>query len=141
REVAAPDDGRRAVAALLSERPDILRLAIDAGARDDVPRLRSETIAAVIAAGHAAGVRSIAHIGSSAEAIDAVRGGVDALAHAPWREELSAEAVRVIVAAHVPVVVTLAVWDLAGTPRTRASDFLPIAREVARAGPVAAVLR
>ena len=131
REVATPDDGRRAVAALLSERPDILKLAIDAGARDDVPRLRSETIAAVIAAGHAAGVRSIAHIGSSAEAIDAVRGGVDALAHAPWREELSEEAVAAIAAAHVPVVVTLAVWDVAGEPRTAVSDFLPIEREVA----------
>src|SRR5207245_1644734 len=50
------------------------------------------------------------------------------------------EAGRAIVAAHGPVVVTLAVWDLAGTPRTRASDFLPIEREVARAGLVAALL-
>src|SRR5438094_508200 len=130
-------DGRGGT--LLPERPDVLKLAIDVGT-GKVPRLARETIAAITAAGHAAGVRSIAHIGSSAEAIDAVRGGVDALAHAPWREELSAEAVRVIVAAHVPVVVTLAVWDLAGTPRTRASDFLPIEREVARAGLVAALL-
>src|SRR5204863_4283915 len=36
REVATAEDGRRAVAALLPERPDILKLAIDAGAGGDV---------------------------------------------------------------------------------------------------------
>src|SRR5438128_8092093 len=93
REVSTAEDGRRAVAALLPERPDILKLAIDAGAGGDVPCLAPQTIAAITAAGHAAGVRSIAHIGSSAEAIAVVRGGVDALAHSPWREDLSDEAV------------------------------------------------
>lgn len=139
-EVATPDEARRAVAALLPEHPDLLKIAIDAGARDNVPRLAPATIAAIVAAGHAAGVRSIAHVGSSAEAIDAVRSGVDALAHAPWREEVSDEAVAVIAAAHVPVVPTLAVWDLAGTPRAGASDFLPIEREVAEPAVVRALL-
>jgi len=140
REVATPDEARRAVAALAPEHPDVLKITIDAGALGDVPRLAPETIAAIIAAGHANGLRSIAHIGSSAEAIDALRGGIDALAHAPWREELTDEAVIMIVRAHVPVVVTLAGWDLAGTPRTRESDFLPIEREVARPDVVAALL-
>jgi len=139
REVATPADARRAVAALLPERPDVLKIALDART-GDVPSLARETIAAITAAGHAAGVRSIAHVGSSQEAIDAVRGGVDALAHAPWREELSPEAVGVIVGAHVPVVATLAIWDLAGTPRASASDFLPIEREVARPEVMAALL-
>src|SRR5262249_52192141 len=120
REVATPADGRAAVAALLPERPDILKLAIDAGADGDAPGFSVETIAAITAAGHAAGVRSIAHIGSSAEALDAVRGGVDALAHAPWRDELTDETVAAIAAAHVAVVPTLAIWDVGGEPRTRA---------------------
>src|SRR5215831_19146552 len=140
REVATPADGRAAVAALLPERPDVLKLAIDAGATGDVPRLPVETIAAITAAGHAAGVRSIAHIGSSSEAVDAVRGGVDALAHAPWREELTDAAVAAIAAARILVVPTLAVWDLGGEPRTRSEDFLPIERAVARADVVSALL-
>jgi imidazolonepropionase-like amidohydrolase len=140
REVATPDEGRHAVEALLREHPDILKITVDAGARGDVPRLTRDTIAAVTAAGHAAGVRSIAHIGDSAEAMDVVRGGVDALAHAPWREELSDEAVGVIAAAHVPVVVTLAIWDISGTPRARVTDFLPIEREVAQPDVMAALL-
>ncbi len=132
REIATPDDGRRAVEALLPEHPDILKLAIDTGARDDTPRLDVATIAAVTAAGHAGGVRSIAHIGSSAEVIDAVRGGVDALAHAPWREELSDEAVAVIAGEHTPVVVTLAVWDASARRLAGPADLLPIERQVAR---------
>src|SRR5439155_798874 len=49
REVATAEDGRRAVAALLPERPDILKLAIDAGAGGDVPCLAPQTIAAITA--------------------------------------------------------------------------------------------
>ena len=131
REVSDPDQASRAVGDLLPQRPDILKIALDAGGNGDVPCLRRETISAITAAGHAAGIRTIAHIGSSAEAIDAVKGGVDALAHAPWREEVSDDAVRVIAAAHIPVIVTLAVWDVAGTPRTGRSAFLPIEAEVA----------
>jgi imidazolonepropionase-like amidohydrolase len=139
REVATPEEAQRAVAALLPERPDVLKLAIDAGT-GDVPRLAPATIAAVTTAGHAMGVRSIAHIGNSAEAVDALRGGVDALAHAPWREELSEEAVGVMAAARVPVVVTLAVWEAIEALGTGRTDLLPIEREVARPTLLAALL-
>jgi imidazolonepropionase-like amidohydrolase len=98
-----------------------------------------DVIAAVAAAGHAAGIRSIAHVGSSAEALDAVRSGVDALAHSPWRDELTDEAVAAIAAAHVPVVATLAVWDVSEGPRATA-DLLPIEREVAPPAVLAALL-
>lgn len=140
REVATPDEARQAVQALLPEHPDVIKIAVDVGAEGNVPRLRPDTIAAIATAGHAAGVRSIAHIGDSQEAIDAVRAGVDALAHEPWREEISDAAVAAIAAAQVPVVVTLAIWDVAGMPRTRAEDFLPIEREVARPDVMAALL-
>jgi imidazolonepropionase-like amidohydrolase len=137
REVGTPDGARAAVDALVADRPDILKIALDAGADGDVPVMAPETIAAVTAAGHAAGIRTIAHIGSSAEAIAAVRGGVDALAHAPWREEISDAAVAAIAAARVPVVATVSVWDVASEPR---SDFIPLEREVASPKTIAALL-
>jgi len=127
REVATPDAARAAVAALLPERPDVLKIAVDTGT-DDVPRLSLEAIKAITEAGHEAGVRTMAHIGNSVEAADAIRGGVDALAHAPWREEITDEAVAVIAAAQKPVVVTIAIGDLLEGPR---KDFLPIERQVA----------
>jgi imidazolonepropionase-like amidohydrolase len=128
REVATPADARAAVAALLPERPDVLKIAVDAGT-GAVPCLGPETIAAITTAGRSAGLRSIIHVGSSAEAIAAVRGGADALAHAPWRDELSEEALAALAVARVPVVVTLTVWDMIEAPRT---DFLPIEREIGR---------
>jgi imidazolonepropionase-like amidohydrolase len=139
REVATPDEARSAVAELASERPDIVKITIDAEATG-IPRLAPETIAAITSAAHDAGVRAIAHIGSAVEAVDAVKNGVDALAHSPWRDELSDEAVAVIVSAHVPVVATLAVWDLSEKPRAGETDFLPIEREVARAEVLSALL-
>ncbi len=129
REVATPDEARAAVAALLPERPDVLKIAVDTGT-DDVPRLSPAMIKAIADAGHAAGVRTMAHIGNSVEAVDAVQSGADALAHAPWREEITDEAVAVIASARKPVAVTIAIGDLLEGPR-KASDFLPIEREVA----------
>lgn len=139
REVGTPEQARAAVADLLPERPDILKIADDAGA-GDVPRLAPGTLSAIIAAGHAAGVRSIVHIGSSSEAIAAVAGGADALAHAPWRDEISDEAVALLAARHVPVVATLAIWDLVGADRADLSAFLPIEREVADAALLASLV-
>jgi imidazolonepropionase-like amidohydrolase len=139
REVATPDEARDAVAALLHEQPDIIKITIDAEATG-IPRLAPETIAAITAAGHESGVRSIAHVGSSQEAFDAVKSGVDALAHSPWRDELTDDAVSAIAAAGVPVVATLAVWDMSEKARSGESDFLPIEREVAEPGVIAALL-
>jgi imidazolonepropionase-like amidohydrolase len=130
REIATADDGRAAVRTLLGERPDILKLAIDAGA-GGVPCLAPDATAAIIETGHAAQVRSIVHIGSNAEAEAAVRAGADALAHAPWRDELSDDVVRQIVERHVAVVPTLAIWDLVAADRVSADDYLPIERAVA----------
>lgn len=129
REVATAAEARAAVTALLPERPDILKITVDAET-GGVPYLSAETIAGITEAGHAGGIRSIAHIGSAAEARAAVQAGVDALAHLPWRDELPDETVALIAAKRVPVVPTLAVWDLVGEHRC-AADYLPIEREVA----------
>jgi hypothetical protein len=115
----------------------VLKIAVDTGT-DAVPRLSPEMITAIVDAGHKAGVRSMVHIGDSTEAIDAVQAGADALAHSPWREEITDAAVAAIAAAQKPVVVTIAIGDLLEGPR-QAADFLPIEREVATPGLIAAL--
>ncbi|HYC57020.1 MAG TPA: amidohydrolase family protein [Candidatus Binatia bacterium] len=131
REIAGAQDAHEAVAELLEHRPDILKITIDVGAAGDVPNLSQEALAGIIEAGHASGIRSIVHIGDSAEALAAVRAGADALAHSPWRDELSEETVAALAHEPTPVVATIAGWDLGGRPRTKIEDFLPIEREVA----------
>src|SRR5262249_36161585 len=55
REVATPEAGKAAVAALLPSKPDILKLAVDGGARDGRPTLTVGTIPAGPGAGNHAG--------------------------------------------------------------------------------------
>lgn len=137
RELATPADAERAVSALLAERPDVLKIAVDE--TDGVP-LATDVIAAIATAGHAHGVRTVAHIGSSRDAVAAVRGGVDALYHEPYLEEMSDEAVAAVAGAHLPVVVTLAVWDAVERLGTLAeNDLRPIEREVLAADVVTAL--
>jgi imidazolonepropionase-like amidohydrolase len=118
------------VNALLPEHPDILKIVVDAGA-GDVPRIDAESYAALTAAGHAAGVRSITHVTASADAVLAIEHGTDALAHLPALDEVSAEVATRIAAQHVPVVVTLAIWDLIDGSMRAETDFLPIERQIA----------
>jgi imidazolonepropionase-like amidohydrolase len=131
REIGNPAAGTTAVHALLPERPDLLKIMLDAGV-GDLPHLTPEAFAAITAAGHAAGIRSITHVMTSAEALVAVQNGTDALAHMPALDEISDQVAATIVAARVPVVATLAISDLIDPdhPRT-AADYLPIEREVA----------
>jgi imidazolonepropionase-like amidohydrolase len=131
REIASPAAGIMAVHALLAERPDVLKIVVDAGV-GDVPRLTPEAFAAITAAGHTAGVRSITHVTSAADALLAVQNGTDALAHMPSLDEVPDSLAAKIAAAHVPVVATLAIWDLIAVEKPRApADVLPIEREVA----------
>ncbi len=131
REIATAAAAISAVHALLPERPDVLKIMVDAGV-GDVPRLTPEVFAAITRAGHAAGVRSITHVTSSSDAMLAIEHGTDALAHMPALDEVTDKVAAAIAAARVPVVPTLAIWDLIAGERPRPeADFLPIEREVA----------
>jgi imidazolonepropionase-like amidohydrolase len=130
RAVATPEDGRRRVEELLVERPDVLKLVVDRLPLD-APRLTPDVIAAITTAGHEHGVRSLAHIGRSVDVVDAVTGGVDALAHGVYSEEMSDAAVAAVAAKHVPVIATISVFD--SQERfllERPPPFLAIEREV-----------
>ncbi len=110
REVATPQDARRQVDELLAEHPDVLKLAVDRLPLE-APRLTPDAITAITAAGHEHGVRNVAHVGRSVDVVDAVNGGVDALAHVVYCEEMSDDAVAAVAAKHVPVIATISVFD------------------------------
>jgi len=139
REVATPDAARQAVADLLPNHPDVIKIAADDLVPGE-PRIATDVIAAIVARAHEGHVRAVAHIGRSRDVVDAVGAGVDALMHDVYTEPISAEAVAAIVKAHVPVVATIGIWDAVedlGTlrPETRA----PITREIAKPAVLAAL--
>lgn len=130
RQIESPAMAADEVAALLPERPDMLKIVVDAGV-GDVPRLSPESFVAITKAGHAGGVRSITHVTSTADAELAVDHGTDALAHMPALDEISDALAAKIAAAHVPVVATLAIWDIVETLTRPEGETLPIERAVA----------
>jgi imidazolonepropionase-like amidohydrolase len=129
RQIASPEMAGDEVRALLPQRPDVLKLVVDAGV-GDVPRLTPESFAALTKIGHSVGIRSVTHVTSSADAVLAIENGTDALAHMPSLDEVSDALAARIAAAHVPVIATLAIWDLIGDPPRADADLLPIEREV-----------
>ena len=131
RQEATPDEARQAVAELLPQHPDVLKIAVDQLPIE--PRIGSEVIAAIAAAGHEQHVRSVAHVGRSADVLDSVHAGVDAMMHSPYQEEISDEAVAALAAKGIPVVATLAVWDAIERVGTvKQADFTPLEREIAK---------
>jgi len=110
REVATPEAARQAVADLLSEHPDVIKIAVDDLVPGE-PRIATDVIAAIVARAHESHVRVVAHIGQSRDVIDAVDAGVDALMHDVYTDAITEEAVAKIAAAHVPVVATVGIWD------------------------------
>lgn len=132
REVATPEAARQAVADLLPDHPDVLKIAVDDLVPGE-PRIATEVIAAIVARAHADHVRVVAHIGQSRDVIDAIGAGVDALMHNVYTATITDEAVAKIAAAHVPVVVTIGIWDsVEELGAFRIDARAPITREIAK---------
>ena len=132
REVATPDAARQAVADLLPNHPDVIKIAADDLVPGE-PRIRTEVIAAIVARAHESHVRVVAHIGQSRDVIDTVGAGVDALMHDVYSAPITDEAVTIIAAAHVPVVATVGIWDAVEQLGTRRADTRsPITLEIAK---------
>ena len=132
REVATPDAARQAVADLLPDHPDVIKIAADDLVPGE-PRIGTEVIAAIVARAHEGHVRVVAHIGQSRDVIDTVSAGVDALMHDVYTDTITDEAVGKIAAAHVPVVVTIGIWDAVEQLGTlRPESRVPITRDIAK---------
>jgi len=139
REVATSDAARQAVADLLPEHPDVIKIGVDDLVPGE-PRIANDVLAAIVARAHEAGLRAVAHIGRSRDVVDSINAGVDALMHDVYTDEISDEAVARIAAAHMPVVATISIWDGAeqlGTLRTETVS--PLTRDIAKPGVLTAL--
>jgi len=110
RQVATPDDARREVAALAAYKPDGVKIAVDAvplGA----PVTDGALVRAIVEEARAHGVRAGAHIGTTADALAASDAGVAAWMHGVYKERIPDELVPRFVAARIPYVATISVFD------------------------------
>jgi imidazolonepropionase-like amidohydrolase len=81
--VASASQAQSFVDARVREGIDYLKIVIDSGTvfGAQLPVLQPDTVAALVEAGHAAGLKTIAHAVTAKDAIVALDAGIDALAH------------------------------------------------------------
>ncbi|WP_182902869.1 amidohydrolase family protein [Microbispora sp. H10830] len=102
--IADAGEAEAFVEARLAEGADYLKIVIDDGSTAglDLPVLSPGVVAALVEAGHAAGLMAVAHIATAREAAIALDSGVDALTHVfhdlgpedPYAAELAARIAR-----------------------------------------------
>jgi imidazolonepropionase-like amidohydrolase len=110
REVATPDQARNAVDALAASRPDVIKVAIDA-VPGEGPIMPAEVLRAIVDEARARGIRTVAHVGTVADALEAADGGVAAWMHGVYKERIPDELIPRFVAARIPYVATTTVFD------------------------------
>ncbi|GGN59487.1 amidohydrolase [Actinoplanes lobatus] len=130
--VTGPADAKRFAADRVAEGADYLKIVVDDGTLhgEGFPTLAPATVAALVEAAHAHGLRAIAHAVTAREVAIALDAGVDGLAHVPADlaagPELSALAAR-IAAAGVFVVTTLVYFEAITAPAAAADHAKPSA--------------
>ncbi len=110
RPLASEDDARRAVAGLVEQRADVVKVAIDS-IPEGSPRLGDDLAAAVVRIAHENRLRVVAHVGTLADALEAGRAGVDAFLHMVYKEPLDAQQAASIAAFGKPMVATMGVFE------------------------------
>ncbi len=128
RQVATPAEGRAAVAALAAQRPDVIKVAVDAVPLGE-PVLDRETLRAIVDEARARGIRTVAHIGTTADALEAADAGVAAWMHGVYKERIPDEAIPRFIAAHIPEVATLTVFDSYADLYEQHREATPLERE------------
>ena len=90
---------------------DFVKVAVDRLPDAGTPRLDGEMLAAIVTEAKKRKLRTLAHVGTTEDALDAGRAGVAAYVHHVYRDRVSDEAVREIAGFGIPMVSTLVVFE------------------------------
>jgi imidazolonepropionase-like amidohydrolase len=115
--VSSANEAQSFVAKRVAEGIDYLKIVIDSGKASgmNLPVLEPDTVAALVRAGHAAGLKTIAHAVTVDDATTALDAGIDALAHvwadASPEDSTSKELAAKVAAKKVFVISTLTYFE------------------------------
>jgi imidazolonepropionase-like amidohydrolase len=108
--VATPEEARAAVDALAEEGVDAVKVIVDR-IPDDAPRISNDVLAAVTERAHERGLRVVAHIGTTEDALDCARAGVDLFVHGVYRERIPDAGIAELARHGIPMVATFEVFE------------------------------
>ena len=123
-----PVRARAAVADIDGRGADIIKVMVDS-LPPSAPRLDMETLRAVVEEAHARDLQVVAHVGSTADALDAGRAGVDAWMHTVYKERIPDAAIDTLAAFEIPMVATLGVFEAYASLHTGRWPPLQLERE------------
>jgi imidazolonepropionase-like amidohydrolase len=109
-EVDSPAAARAAVDDIAALQPDVIKLAVDR-IPDQAPRIRRDVLAAAVDAARQHGIRAVAHIGSTEDAVDAADAGVAAWAHGVYKERIPDDQIARLAGYGIPMVPTMVVFE------------------------------
>lgn len=110
RQIASEEEGRRAVKTLLESKPDFVKIAVDR-IPESAPALDRKIAKAIVDEARAGGVRAVAHIGTTTNAIDAAEAGVSAWIHGVYKNRIADGDLDRLLAYKIPMAPTLVVFD------------------------------
>jgi imidazolonepropionase-like amidohydrolase len=120
---------REIVDRIAAEGPDVVKIVIDRIPLD-APRMSRETAAAVVRRARVHGLRVVAHIGTTEDAIDAAEAGAAAWVHGVYTERITDEDVPVLASYGIPMVATVEVFDRYARTGEGPWDPIPLEREM-----------
>ena len=110
RQVDTPQEARVAAAEIAGMNADVMKVVVDR-LPPQAPRIPNDVLAAAIAEARRHDLRTVAHIGTAQDAIDAAQAGVAAWVHGVYKEPLSDEQVEKLASFGIPMAPTLVVFD------------------------------
>ncbi len=113
KEVATAEEARAAVDEVAAKRPAFIKVVADE-IPEDTPKLSLALLRTIVDHAKSRGVRSIAHIGRTEDAITAADAGVSAWVHGVYKERIPDEAIAKLAAYGIPMAPTLVVFESYG---------------------------
>jgi imidazolonepropionase-like amidohydrolase len=132
-QVDTPEDARAAVAVVAALGADVIKFAVDR-VPPEAPRIATEVLNAGVDEARKRGVRAVAHIGTTADAIDAGHAGVALWMHGVYRERIPDEQIPVLAAFRIPMVATMNVFENYALLGQGARVATPLEEEMVPAG-------
>ncbi|HVM96994.1 MAG TPA: amidohydrolase family protein [Candidatus Acidoferrales bacterium] len=140
RYVVQVDDAPQAAAAaerIADMHVDFLKVIVDRIPRE-APRLDTQELTAAVTAARGRGLRALAHIGTTQDAIDAAQAGVAAWAHVVYRERIADEQIATLAAFKIPMVPTIVGFEALASAGQKGRQATRLERETVPSAVLAA---
>jgi imidazolonepropionase-like amidohydrolase len=134
--VDSVEQANEAVDRLAAKQPDAVKIVIDEiplGA----PRLRPEVARAIADRAREHGLRTVAHIGTTRDAIIAAEAGVAMWMHGVYKERIPDAEIPILAGYHLPMVATIEVFDSYARLRAGPREATALERETVPAAVLA----